>query len=138
MYARLKGVLVTGASSSSSAALRPTATPIRWPAGDDGTIRVDVVDDAGATHDVTGETYVLTVRSGPRSETPSLRVVGTPDPGGWIAFAVAGNLTAGLEVGDYRYDVQRTGTGQRAQVVPAAQFTITEAVGRPSDEPAPP
>jgi hypothetical protein len=132
---RLRGVLVTGAATTPESALLPASIAVRWPAGDDGEIAVDVVDDAGAVYDTTGESYVLTVRRRRRDDQPVICRAGTPGADGRVTFELEEADTADLEPGEYRYDVQRIDEGARAQVVPAAPFYVAESIGRDNDTP---
>ncbi len=109
--------------------LQTAPVPLQWPRGEDGSIVVSVVDQAGDPVNLTGASLALGVRTFPFDADPIFVRAGsvTDAAGGVAAFTLVAADTADLAPGHYRYDVWLVLAGERHQIVPASDFQVLEA-----------
>jgi hypothetical protein len=157
MQVTLTGVLVDGAVPVGTIEPSvPTVQPISWPAGEDGTITLEVVGSDGQPINLTGGAVYLAVRrhaydedvefnrlgelapqvdtDGPDMDpdTEGDNVTGTP---GVATFTIHAADTQDLAVAPHVFDVQYVDAdSNRAQLVPVSDFRILETAGRADDD----
>jgi hypothetical protein len=133
----LQGVLLNGTAPAAGVQpLAPAQQTIHWPSGEDGTVKLAVVDPTGAVVNVAGGSFKLGLRHRFSDTAPVLSRAGTitDAPNGKVSFALAAADTSALDVDTYRYDVWYTDSGgKRWQVVPASDFVIGEIELKPSE-----
>ncbi len=116
----------------------PTAFPIVWPRGEDGTLRLTVTGRDHAPIDLTGASVTFGVRRYPNDEEPQISRHGTiiDEETGRVDVVLVQGDTLGLDDDhEYFYDVQLTDVdGNRWQIVPPSAFRVGGVYAHPEDE----
>jgi hypothetical protein len=137
MNVTLTGVLANGTQPQAGISpLVPYAQPLAWPAGEDGSIVVKVVDPTGAVVNITGGALVLAARHRASDAALAFRLTAvlTTPAQGVATFTLPAATTAALTELVYRYDVWYTdATSKRWQLVPASLLDLAEADLRPGE-----
>lgn len=110
---------------------------VRWRRGEDGSIQVNVTDDAGAAVNITGASVVMTCRRLEADAAPLFAraaVLTQPLLGIAIVTLTAAD-TDGLSSGPYRFDVWLLDTNGRHQIIRPGGFIVMESDSRIADTP---
>ena len=101
--------------------------------GDDFSHTVTITNTAGSAIDVSGRTYTSQLRRYPDSSTvaATFTVAMGSAATGVVVFTLADTVTAGLEPGPYRYDIQQDNGGTLTTLL-AGQATVSADVTRAS------
>lgn len=99
--------------------------------GDDLTHSVTIVDADGDPVDLSGRTYASQLRRYPDTEqiAATFNVDATQANVGLLLLTLAGTVTATLEPGPYRYDLEQTQGGTRTTLL-AGEAIVTADVTR--------
>lgn len=133
MIVNVTGVLNTGIlPTDGSEPLEPFSQPIVWPRGEEGAIKILVVDQLGAPVDLTagGAALSMSVRHAATDSAPQLHVAGASlAADGTASFPLVAGDTLTQVIDIYRADFWLTKSGTRSQIIPGSNFTIGESVG---------
>jgi hypothetical protein len=128
----VQGVLLTGVvPADGSPPLAPYAQELAWPAGEDGSIALAVVDPLGAAVNIAGWTVTLAARLLQNDAAPEIKINGTlvsGGAGGLATFAIPAAATSALPVDIYRYEIWgKDGSNTRHRLVPSSNFSLLAA-----------
>lgn len=116
-------------NDSGSTDKRTAAQTFATPAGETGTISLAVLHAAGGAYDLTGAQLLLAVNGSTISRQAT---ISSPPSAGLATFPLVIADTLSMR-GVYTYDVWLTdASGNRWEVVPPSNFTVTPAQGQPA------
>jgi hypothetical protein len=128
----VQGVLLTGAvPTDGSPPLAPYVQPLAWPAGEDGSIALAVVDPLGVAASIAGWVLTLAARLLQGDVAPELKIAGAlvgGGTGGLATFAIPAAATSALLIDIYRYEIWgKDGSNTRHRLVPSSNFSLLAA-----------
>lgn len=112
--------------------VKPYSQPFRITIGESSTINMKVFTTSRASSPVVIPSFVLTIKKRTSDADKLILKTGIPNLArgdNFLTFNISPSDTKNIISGLYVYDVWRTLSGNRLQVVPASQLTFLPAVG---------